>query len=401
MILQSLRSYFFIFIATIFIYTNPVWAAPTLIVSAQTITPNAPITVTLKNGYGYANDWIGLYKVGTNDRSFISRVYIPKGQTNFTWSSSIATEGYFEFRLFLKDTYTKAATSSIIVSSAPKAAPPTLTLSKAIIDNLETYYQAPKTPIGVVYFFHGSGGSAVSFSQQVEGIYFASSALARGYYVVFLESANRQNKSWDPSGALSANKDLLHIQNVRNFLRNSIPNFSKLPEYAVGMSNGGGFAPFASYYFQFHAVAVYCASGYTTLFEQADYKIPVFYVAAENDSLVSNSATQANANLLKSKNIPVQYEINYEDALKADRFTRISGISLAQSNKIFSNLISSGYINSSGQFLKSPASVSMDEMGIEFYLVAPAIKDQLLAVYAEHQFTSEFSTQTLDFFSKY
>lgn len=397
---QSLvRIYLTIFSILFFGILPKALAAPVISVSANSVAPNSLISMQLNDGYGFAYDWIGLYEVGAGDKYFINRVYIPKGQKFFIWNLTLPREGNFEFRYYLKNSFVRAATSPSIISEISIA--PSLNLSKVSIDGLDTYYQAPKLASGVLFFFHGHGGSAASFSSQVEAIYFANAALARGYYVVFLESSDRVKKAWDPSSSLSSNRDLVHIQNVRNYLRNTLGISNQLPEYALGMSNGGGFAPLASYYFKFRAVAVYCASGYSTLFQQSNYSIPVFFMAAENDSIVDRKSIEANLNLLKEKNIPVQFELNLEKPLLIDRFRRINGITSSESKQIFSNLVQSGYINSSGIFLRSPSGLTSLEAGIQFFNEYQAIKDQLLAVYAEHQFTSEFSAKTLDFLGRH
>ena len=160
--------------------------------------------------------------------------------------------------------------------------PVELNLTNMVIDNLDTYYQIPPNAKGVIYFYHGTGGSAGSSANQVETEIFEKAALARGYGLVFLESTNRTSKQWTATTDPTVSPDIQHIERVRSYLR-SVGLSAQIPEYGLGMSNGGGFVPYAGYYFKYRSVAIYCAAGYLTVFQKADYTIPTFFMVAEHD----------------------------------------------------------------------------------------------------------------------
>ena len=86
--------------------------APTLTVSATTVAPGSPITVTLTNGVGGLYDWLSFAPVSATDWSFISYVYVGNGTTTRTWTvTAPSTPGTYEFRLYLNNSYTRTATS--------------------------------------------------------------------------------------------------------------------------------------------------------------------------------------------------------------------------------------------------------------------------------------------------
>jgi hypothetical protein len=88
---------------------------PTLSVSATSVFPGGTVTVALDNGLGGANDWIALAPTSAPNSSYIQWVYVGAGVTNRTWTVAMpATPGTYEFRLFLNNGYTRAATSPTV-----------------------------------------------------------------------------------------------------------------------------------------------------------------------------------------------------------------------------------------------------------------------------------------------
>ena len=92
--------------------TFTIGVPPTLAVSATTTTPGSPVTVTLTNGYGGSTDWIAFAAATAPNTGYISYVYVGAGVTTRTWTvTAPSTPGTYEFRLFLNNGYTRAATS--------------------------------------------------------------------------------------------------------------------------------------------------------------------------------------------------------------------------------------------------------------------------------------------------
>ncbi len=89
----------------------PIAPPPSLAVSTTTAAPGTPITVTLTNGTGGAYDWIAFASTAAANTSYITFVYVGSTTTR-TWTvNAPATPGTYEFRLFLNNGYTRAATS--------------------------------------------------------------------------------------------------------------------------------------------------------------------------------------------------------------------------------------------------------------------------------------------------
>jgi subtilisin family serine protease len=111
----------------------PVDPPAVLTVNATTVGPGSASTVTLTNGYGGAKDWIALAASGANDRTYLQWTYVGAGVTTRNWTATLpTTAGTYEFRLFLNDGYTRAATSPVItVDPSLRPTPKVTSLSPA------------------------------------------------------------------------------------------------------------------------------------------------------------------------------------------------------------------------------------------------------------------------------
>jgi acyl-CoA thioesterase FadM len=104
---------------------------PTLTVNTTTAAPGANVTVTLSGGVGGASDWMALAATAAPNTSYIAYMYVGNGVTTRTWTVAMPqTTGTYEFRLFLNNTYTRAATSpTVTVVVAPPPVPVASSLS--------------------------------------------------------------------------------------------------------------------------------------------------------------------------------------------------------------------------------------------------------------------------------
>jgi hypothetical protein len=88
---------------------------PTLSVSTTNAAPGASVTVTLTGGLGGASDWIALAATSAPNTTYVAYTYIGSGVTTRTWTVTMPQlTGTYEFRLFLNNGYTRAATSPTV-----------------------------------------------------------------------------------------------------------------------------------------------------------------------------------------------------------------------------------------------------------------------------------------------
>jgi len=125
--------------------------SPTLTVNTTTAAPGAAVTVTLTNGAGGATDWLVLAATTAPTTSYLQYTYVGAGVTTRTWTVNMpATAGTYEFRLFLNNGYTRAATSPTITVQSSTAPSPTLTVN--------TTTAAPGAAVTVT-LTNGAGGA--------------------------------------------------------------------------------------------------------------------------------------------------------------------------------------------------------------------------------------------------
>ena len=111
--------------------TLPIDPPPSISVSASTVAPGGSVTMTLVNGFGGATDWLSWAAVGAANTTNIQWRYVGTGATTKTWTINVpTTEGQYEFRLFINNTYTRKATSpTVTVATPPNPVPAVTSLS--------------------------------------------------------------------------------------------------------------------------------------------------------------------------------------------------------------------------------------------------------------------------------
>ena len=101
---------------------------PSLSPSSTTVPGGTAVTVTLTGGAGGAIDWLAIAPVGAPDTSYLQWTYVGAGVTNRAWTvNAPSAAGIYEFRLYLNNGYTRAATSAPITVTT--GVPPTLAVS--------------------------------------------------------------------------------------------------------------------------------------------------------------------------------------------------------------------------------------------------------------------------------
>jgi predicted esterase len=161
----------------------------------------------------------------------------------------------------------------------------------------------PTTPTSkVIYCFHGSGGSAEGFATKSEMQTVLEDGLVKDYGFVFIDSYDRVNKKWVWSDWHDIGENgSVYFARIYCEMRNRLPVGSR--EFALGMSNGGGFAPHVAHHYGMKAAAVYCASGHERLLNEASYNRPVVFIPGEIDTTVPLREVEDSYRLLKRKQI--------------------------------------------------------------------------------------------------
>jgi hypothetical protein len=93
--------------------------AAALSVSTTVVAPSSAMTVTLTHGFGGELDWIALARTGAPETDYLQWTYVGTGVTDRAWTVTMPdTPGTYEFRLFIGDDDTLAATSPTVTVDA-------------------------------------------------------------------------------------------------------------------------------------------------------------------------------------------------------------------------------------------------------------------------------------------
>jgi hypothetical protein len=226
------------------------------------------------------------------------------------------------------------------------------------------YYYFPAAHKGIVYLLHGTEGSAANLAGDYEWQQLIKELVNNNFAIVITEAeeattridANGDGKiRWYllPADTVT-NVDYANIRIITDtFYNRGLTDRSK-PKYSVGMSDGGFFSQALSYMYHFKAGVQYCSQGSASLAQITS--IPTQFCMARSDN---NDAVggQGNADALSfsksmmARGVCSKYLVNERAPLYPERFARSGAISISESQAIFNELKSKGYIDNRNYYI--------------------------------------------------
>lgn len=269
------------------------------------------------------------------------------------------------------------------------------------IEGRQVYLHVPPDPVGLVFFFHGAGGSAAGWigAQNGERWLLLRDAAARGYAVAVTESGDRQGRQWSPLDPPADNPDIQHLARLQAALLSSGQLPAGRPTFGVGMSNGGGFVSRAADALGWQGAAVYAAACHARNAETTT--VPLVWLLAENDRRVSNQDAYGCHQRLAERGIHTALHVNPPSPVYPERFWRLPGVDAAGSRAAYDALRSARLLDRLDfQHLPPLETKAAWEAAITAAGTLPLnlAAEQLDLTYAEHQFFSDLNHRTLDFF---
>jgi len=290
------------------------------------------------------------------------------------------------------------------------------------INNLKNvYYYFPNSPKGIIYLFHGTGGTAANFVYSEENRSFINVAIADGYAIVATESEETTlNQDLNLDGTIRwmtnpidtvTNPDYLNIKTLhtefidRNWISSNTPRFS------VGMSAGSNFSAAVSNIFNFEAGAGYCSkannTGFDTRLSPWAFRLAKYDDNPSYDAPLGHYFAFQNDSTLEARGICHDMLIHNRQPIYPERFARVPGISILNSQAIFNELLTNNQIDGDHFALNSevikanvqgnpstyPTIVSLLSQGLNGL-------SQIAASNAEHSFYSDYNYETLSFFNE-
>ncbi len=351
---------------------------------------SAQFTINVLNGYGG-----GTYR-GTSNLIHIWAAANPPNMVFDKWvgdTNLLVDVNAWHTRVSLKK---KVITLTATYKSAPNWSP-----TYETINGRNFGYYFPPNIRGLVFRFHGTGGNGSSFFNSVEDRVTANDLVAAGFAVASPDSDDRVNKQWDATLPPN-NVDINNVQAIINSFISRGLITANTSIFSLGMSNGGAFSPRVAYALQFKAAATFCAQGggYINITNVPQIWNMAQYDDNANVGSAGNAGALANAQFLASRGIVTQYNVNPSSPVYPERFARIPGLTLSDSQIIFNSLKSNGFMDGNNYLLRNPDTSGWESFVPTIYNAYRGdISDELDICYARHKYYSDFDSRLIQFFN--
>ena len=280
---------------------------------------------------------------------------------------------------------------------------------------IRLFYAVPTNPVGVLFLFHGTGGSAdVAFSTPFKNI--AATAYEQGLAVVSTEAHERTTNDGGDDGAIRWNvapniNNNIDLQNIQSISQN-ISTITSVPadglRLAVGVSNGGAFAITVGAALSFDAVTSLCGVGRETVFIQTQTPTQWFMCGNDTNATVSGQRDEweNGTNSLQERGVRTDYGVFPPSPMYSERFMRIgatqeesqSAVDEMRTNEI---LDENNFLQLSPKDIEALISSQPEDWPVFLSLIeeygAKKIKTELKQVYADHGAFDDWTHRMLDF----
>jgi dienelactone hydrolase len=267
---------------------------------------------------------------------------------------------------------------------------------------------------GIVYLFHGSGGSE-TFATRVHTARVLSALIAAGYGYAASASLDRDVKRWDVSSLdPKANRDVAYMLGLHKALIEKGAITAKTPVFTMGMSNGGAFANLYATAAKQQGLPVVAVADYMgpfpapmrDLLKDARALPSTFLVLSERDGLVDAKRVTEIASQLKAAGGKIEVHLNTEHTVCPATFTVVPGLDAAQREDLVAKVLpAAGLIDAKGARAVFTDKPVMDRDALlELYRRTPGgpqsrlIADELIIAWAGHQMRSEYAARQVAFF---
>ncbi len=273
----------------------------------------------------------------------------------------------------------------------------------------------PSEPKGVVYLFHGTGGSE-SFATRLHSRRVLAKLIAAGYGFISAPSLDRTNVvRWDTSTANPVtNADIAYMLSLHKTLIARGEITALTPVFTMGMSNGGAFANLYAAAAKAEGMPVVAVADYMGTFPSSMREAlpdphsapPTLLLLSKNDGLVSAERTSTAASELVRAGAAIEVHVSQERRLCAASFALVANLSEAQRDQLVeSTLPQAGVIDSKGArllYLDHPVITREDMAALATKLPTgkqeKAIMDEILIAWAGHMMRSDYAQRQVEFF---
>jgi predicted esterase len=275
---------------------------------------------------------------------------------------------------------------------------PVTDFDELTINGTRVRWVGADTGVGVLFFFHGTGGDVTTWFDRVAGPVIIRDALERGMVVVVFESLDRgEGAQWVVQGAPSQNADIANVKAIMAQLESEGVYLPGTPKFAIGGSNGGSFASHIAQEVDYEGAVIFIARGAAFRNGVATSPPLVVFIPGAEDNQVPPEDIPASITAVEGHGgVAVQWD-NTATPLTPDVLSRLPGVSCPQSYSITRAMQTSGLLDDNWMILAEPTLAVLEPLAA-FEDSKRVILDQLTESYGGHMVTEEFNAAWLDLF---
>ncbi len=281
---------------------------------------------------------------------------------------------------------------------------PAWTVKTATLGNVPVSYFVPPDPVGLVFVFHGTGGTGASQFLGSEFFSFMRDLVATGFGVVAFDCLNRETGQWNTTITGPTNPDIVRVNGVLTAMKAQGIIPQNLPLLAFGHSNGGFFSHFSAMVMNWAAVSISAVQG--SGLASTSYTGPVVWFMPKNDDhplvgLAGGIATSVlRYETIANRGLFARHTIQDVMPLYPERFARSLYMTVADSLEAYGVFKAKGWIDANDFLLNNPNDFDWrSSMPARFTeTMKLAVSGQLEGTFMTHEFVNFTPHITIDIF---
>lgn len=373
-------------------------------------------TVTVTSGYGS-----GTFSPGDTVHVFSRAMTADEVFSVWTNNANVAMEGRTEWHASFV-----MPNANVQVAATYRSIPPFSLQQEKIkgVENVKNVYSYfPAQTRGVVFLYHGTGGSARGWlPTNADNYMMVKDLIADSFAVIVTESEETTlNEDLNGDGKIRwyvsapVMDSSIDYQNLRaivdTMIRRGVMTAST-PLFGIGMSNGGAFSIPSGVVLGMRAAVSCCAQGRQS--QMLYITMPVMWCMAVNDDNeqvgpTGNAAALESSQTLAQRGIDTRYVVHASYPIVPEHFVRFGASELA-SRTMVTELDTNGCLDERRmlRFTSDSVAAIMQATPTRFpFLITQRqlstlqLRDALSVAYAQHHFFADKNRATIDFLKKH
>lgn len=259
-------------------------------------------------------------------------------------------------------------------------------------------------PRALLFVFHGASGDArfVEKTDVTEALnLFTDNGIA---FVSTTSTQRKGEQKWDNTTFTTSNRDWGRLTRLRDHLIETTTVTKSTPILATGLSNGASYSAVfvdlaQSAGWPVRGAALHNSGIYGALGTRG-VALPIFFVAAENDTIVPGTVVWNSWESQEEKGYDAWIREMCEVRLNPHRFARLPEINNEGSEALFDDLVAEGIIDKNGD--RTIATDAIERTLKGFFQARPDLPDdaqtQIRTAWAMHKYDGHFAPDVLRFF---